>query len=613
MCRRPRAVGILATVRRLLAPLTLPALVLAGLAIAPAAQAAGGACEPSPANAVVTGLGIDTLHDAGLDGAGLTIGVISTSYEAVTTPTSAADDIASGALPGAANPCGHTQEVRVIDDGAPSDDEGRAMLQIVHAIAPAADLVFTTGSPDVTGTGPGGVVTFADTDRAMAEAIGEMVGAGVDVIVDDILEPADLAYASGFAATAARQATDSGITYAVAAGNLTHVGAPGIDGDPLDSSGYSIASWQTSAFRGTECPAAVKAERPGVELECADFDPNGGGDPTDMFTLYAEEGVTDLAEDAFLEWADAPFAVTSNLFAAFLDESETSVTDTIELDEYSGGLPVAGNAVFGDIPIATKTTRSLVIAREKNDSTNPLPVRFSFIDNDLPRIVQGAEYYRSTGDVTVGSTLVGRAANPSSITVAAASLLDLSALQVYSAGGPQVRYFGELREPDVAPARLDEPQLTEGPTVTGVDDIPTTFFGIPYEGQYVYPGTSAATPVVATVMALARQAAPYATAAQLREALTSTAVPISPRWNGVTAAQYVGAGRIDPVAYLAAVRALPAPTPSPTPAPDLADEGPSAELAATGATPALALGAALLLLLAGGAVGLARRIRRVSR
>ena len=569
----------------------MPALVIATLAIAPnAAQAAPSACVPPPASAVVDKLGIDALQAEGLDGAGLTIGVISTSYDSLSTPTSAADDVASGALPGAANPCGHTQEVRVLNDGAPNDDEGRAMLQIVHAIAPAADLVFTTGTTDDT-------ATFADDDRALAAAIHDMMDAGVDVIVDDMIAPADLAYSSGFAATAAKEATDAGITYAVAAGNLNHVGADAIDGVPLDSAGYSIASWQTTAFRGTECPEVVKNERPGKQLECLDFDPSAAVDATDTFTLYAEPGETDPSELGILEWADAPYATTSSLFAAFLSDDESSVTDLVQLDSQSDGFAVAGSSVFGDIPIGTTVQRSLVIARETTGSTDPLPVRFAFIDNDLPRTVQGAEYYLSTADDTIGSTLVGRAANASAVSVAAASLLDTSVLESYSSGGPQVRYFGDVRETGVAPARLAEPERREGPTVTGLDDIPTTFFGDLVDGYYLYPGTSAATPVVGTVIALARQAAPQATASQLRDALTSTATPLDPRWTGGTAAQYTGAGLIDPVAFLAAVRALPTPSPTPVPAP--AEAGSAAQLAATGVAPGSAVAGALLLLLLG--------------
>ena len=71
-------------------------------------------------------------------GAGVKVGVISDSYDTAyqvhpTIATRAANDVATGDLPGGTNP------VQVLDDSDPGDrlDEGRAMLQIVHDVAPA--------------------------------------------------------------------------------------------------------------------------------------------------------------------------------------------------------------------------------------------------------------------------------------------------------------------------------------------------------------------------------------------------------------------------------------------------------------------------------------------
>jgi hypothetical protein len=68
-----------------------------------------------------------------LDGAGQKIGILSDSFNTVTNAaTHAADDIAAGDLPGAANPCGHTNPVTVQLDysGSTRSDEGRAMAQL---------------------------------------------------------------------------------------------------------------------------------------------------------------------------------------------------------------------------------------------------------------------------------------------------------------------------------------------------------------------------------------------------------------------------------------------------------------------------------------------------
>ena len=82
-----------------------------------------------------------------LDGAGQTVGILSDSFDTDTTaPTHAADDVASGELPGPGNPCGYTSPVKVQDDysGGDQSDEGRAMAQLVHGLAPGAHLAFAS-------------------------------------------------------------------------------------------------------------------------------------------------------------------------------------------------------------------------------------------------------------------------------------------------------------------------------------------------------------------------------------------------------------------------------------------------------------------------------------
>lgn len=587
--RRPRRLTVLCT---------SPALAAAFIALSPsvanasAANAAETGCAPTPASAVATALGVDQLHSAGLNGAGLTIGVISTSYNnydpALGTPvTKAPDDVASGALPGSTNPCGYTQEVKVIHDTAPNDDEGRAMLQIVHAIAPAADLVFTTaGDSD----------DLVASDQEMAAAIEDMVGAGVDVIVDDIMEEGDLAFASGFAATAAKRATEAGVIYTVAAGNLNIVGQPFQWGDvEAPSTGYSIGSWQTSAFRGTACPEVISGLDPTKTLECMDFD---SSEATDYGAEYAVNANGQLKPEqrtalGVLEWGDAPFDVRNAFTAYFLDDTGAVLpTETVDGDATSP-YPVANGTLFEGMPTDETFVRTLVIAREVTDAPADVPVRFSFFDDNTPNVVVGSEYYESTDTDTIGSSIVGRAANPSSVTIAAASMLsETRTLDAYSGMGPQTRYFGDVAQEGVAPARLEAPELRVGPTVTGLDTIPTTFFGTLYDDVYYYQGTSAATPVVGAALALAKQSAPGATNDALIDALSATATPITETWNGTTPAQTSGAGLVNPVALVAAVRETPAPAPVPAPA-----AGPAATLPATGAATDGGLWAIALILL----------------
>ena len=63
---------------------------------------------------------------AGVDGAGITVGLMSDSFDTAPGPINAADDVATGDLPGAGNPFGNTQPVVVFQDWVPNaSDEGR--------------------------------------------------------------------------------------------------------------------------------------------------------------------------------------------------------------------------------------------------------------------------------------------------------------------------------------------------------------------------------------------------------------------------------------------------------------------------------------------------------
>src|SRR4029077_268275 len=123
----------------------------------------------------------DAVNAAGNKGAGVKVGVMSNSFDTATTfggnmtSTSALDDVTSGDLPGATNPDGDITPIApIIDDSTPGNfqtDEGRAMCQIVHDVAPKAALAFATANSDPT--------TFANNIVALQAA-------GCNIIVDDV-------------------------------------------------------------------------------------------------------------------------------------------------------------------------------------------------------------------------------------------------------------------------------------------------------------------------------------------------------------------------------------------------------------------------------------------
>ena len=152
----------------------------------------------------------------GVDGSGITVGVLSDSYDSELTPTVAADDVATGDLPGIGNPLGNSQPVVVLQDSArPRDkDEGRGMLQIVHDVAPKARLGFATAN--------GGEINFANNIRALAglrDAPNAVPGFKADIIVDDVVYPTEPFFQDGVVAQAVDAVAAAGVAYFSSAGN----------------------------------------------------------------------------------------------------------------------------------------------------------------------------------------------------------------------------------------------------------------------------------------------------------------------------------------------------------------------------------------------------------
>jgi hypothetical protein len=147
----------------------------------------------------------------GLDGSGVKIGVISDSYN---SKLAAQNDVDQGDLPGirSNNQANENPEpVQVVMDlPQRGNDEGRAMLQIVHDIAPKSKLAFRTG-----------FLTEGDFAKAIQElASPNLPGGRCDVIVDDITYITEPFLTDGVVAQTIDQAVAQGVTYFSAAGNF---------------------------------------------------------------------------------------------------------------------------------------------------------------------------------------------------------------------------------------------------------------------------------------------------------------------------------------------------------------------------------------------------------
>jgi hypothetical protein len=464
-----------------------------------------------------------------VDGSGVTVGILSDSFDRdPAAATRAAGDVASGDLPGPGSPCGSSAPVGVFDDSEVAGaDEGRAMAQIVHDLAPGASLDFATAFS--------GELGFAAAIRALA-------GAGASVIADDVAYFEEPFFQDGPVAVAVNQVAAAGVSYFSAAGN----------DNLIDKSGRDIASWEAPAFRDSStCPSALLLSGFGSG-HCMDFDP-GPGPPDDTFGITVAKGET-LTVD--LQWAEPWNGVGTDLDAYLLD----SAGEVLEAGETGEEFPVAStdDNIAGQRPVEVLQWQNETGAAAKvqlaidncfgaicnKDAAGGSPrLKFALLENGSG--VTATEYPESVGGDTVGPTVFGHAGAAAAIAVAAVPFGDSSVAEPYSSHGPVAHYFGPVEGPVAAPPT--GLQVIAKPDLAATDCGVTTFFASFRKAEAVWRfcGTSAATPHAAAVAALLRQANPGAGAAQVRAGLTATARPV-----GAFGPTAIGAGLIDASAAL---------------------------------------------------------------
>ena len=122
----------------------------------------------------------------GIDGTGVKVGVISDGVDSLVASK------ATGDLP---------NDVTVIEPG--KGDEGTAMLETIHDIAPGAELAFSEGL----------------TSLAFMQSIDYLIDIRVDIIVDDIAFLREPYFQDGVVAQKVEEAIASGVIFVTSAGN----------------------------------------------------------------------------------------------------------------------------------------------------------------------------------------------------------------------------------------------------------------------------------------------------------------------------------------------------------------------------------------------------------
>ena len=156
-------------------------------------------------------------------GDGIKIGVISDSYNTLFGDP-AGTDLLNGDLPGVGNP-NFTTPVEIVEEYpyGRRTDEGRAMLQIIHDIAPKATLAFHTG--------------FVSAGN-FAEGLVALDSIGCDIIVDDVTYITEPFFDDGVVSKAVDKVVANGTTYISAAGNFGTASYEGVFAPTAAPAGY---------------------------------------------------------------------------------------------------------------------------------------------------------------------------------------------------------------------------------------------------------------------------------------------------------------------------------------------------------------------------------------
>lgn len=444
----------------------------------------------------------------GVNGSGIRIGVISDSFNAL---AGAPSGIASGDLPGIGNPSGFSTPVTIVRDDTAGTDEGRAMIELIHDIAPGAEILFHSAFNNRNAPGLPPSTTIAD-------AIDALRIAGADIIVDDVGILTAAKYQDGAAAQAVDRAFAAGIPYFSSAGNN-------------DTNAYEATHTSSVPATGFN--------------DLHDF--NQGG----AFDQILDLGILGPGETfrASLWWQD-PYATlggapTTDLALLFVvNNAAQNVNAVVEADgnQLAGADPVE----FGGItnPFSFPLTVGIAVDRVSGEPAKLLSIEVfdrEIIDNND----------------TDSPTIHGHNAARGAVAVAAQFYADpgLDDVETFSSVGPTTILF------DANGDALASPEFRATPQITGIDGTDTTFFipGLDAEpnGFPNFFGTSAAAPHVAAVAALVLERAESLgvslSPTELYELLFASTVDIeSPGFDNLS-----GFGRLD--AELALSQVVPEP------------------------------------------------------
>ena len=423
---------------------------------------------------------------SGYLGAGITVGALSDSYNKVGTgsPVKAPADVASGDLPGAGNPEGYLTPVNVLKDyttASVTADEGRAMLQIIHDVAPAAALAFYTAD-----------VSEAD----FAAGITALKAAGCNVICDDVGYYDEPIFSDGVVAQAVDKATAAGATYFSSAGNDGNSGWQGTF-SPVNN---DAAAQNLLLSEGGITYSGIAAGESAVISKFHSFGTNPDGTPILVQKVYVPKTNSQSYNGTLVFQWDDPSSVTvggvkqvttdydilvfsvSNGVATYVSgKSGTKSNFSTNMPvEIPSGAIVAGTQYEFVIALTNRAANAGIV---RDQATHLAWV----CETDASQVI--ADFVGVNGVETHGhpaaATCAGTAAYIYDDQFSAASPVYTPIVEAYSSNGPVTIYF------DAAGNRLSTPVVRKQPLLSTVDGVSTTFFP-PEAGLTPSPATPSA-------------------------------------------------------------------------------------------------------------------------
>jgi uncharacterized repeat protein (TIGR01451 family) len=440
----------------------------------------------------------DTTHQAntarttiGPNGSGIKVGVLSNGV------VSLAASQALGDLP---------SDVVVLPGQVGTGDEGTAMLEIVHDLAPQAQLYFATANP---------------TPARFAQNVRDLRAAGCDIIIDDVFYFVETPFQDGQAPSVVSNTNGGLVTQAVkdvVASGALFFSSAGNQGNVDDN---TASCYQGDFVNGGTLGLAVGGN-------VHDF---GAGAQSDLIQ-------TGSANPINLYWAD-PLGGSSNDYDLYVFNNALTAVVASSTNVQNGT-----QDPFEQVGTGNTTNNRVVILKKTGSADRFFHVTINA--NGTGRLGVSAPGTTKGHSMAAGAFSVAAtpAAAPGPFPSAHSST---NVSETFTSDGPRRIFFnadgtaitpgnfsstgGELRQkPDITAA--------DRVSVTGVGGFPTTF-----------SGTSAAAPHAGAIAALLKSGLPSPTNAQIRTALTSTAIDIETA--GID--RDTGAGIVMPLPALAAL------------------------------------------------------------